>query len=306
MVVYSGADHRVLLDVAGTTARAQFGYEVDGAGDLDADGVIDFLVGAPFSSGGGVSTRGRVVAVSGVDGHTLWERDGDGAIALFGSGLASLGVDRNGDGAAEVVVGAFGAGPLGTGLAYELSGRDGVVRRVLVPDASAGSFGWFFAHPAGDVDGDDAVDILVSDFSDGAAGALSGRAYVFSGARSVAVQPTGAEPGNAPLLSAARVSVIAARSVGEGFGPGRGAGDLDGDGRADLILAGYTNSTGGAVAGAVHLVRGIDGTTLRTITGAVAGASLGFDALIVGDLDRDGHRDILITGVGVAYVVAGR
>ncbi|HEY0987298.1 MAG TPA: hypothetical protein VGD80_09620, partial [Kofleriaceae bacterium] len=54
------------------------------------------------------------------------------------------------------------------------------------------------------------------------------------------------------------------------------------------------------------LYSGKDGHVIRTLTGTVAGHQLGFDALAIGDVDRDRATDFLITGVDVAHVVAGR
>jgi hypothetical protein len=46
-------------------------------------------------------------------------------------------------------------------------------------------------------------------------------------------------------------------------------------------------------------------TVLRTLTGTVAGAQLGFDAVGLGDVNRDRATDLLVTGVDVVHVVAG-
>src|SRR5262249_32944970 len=61
-----------------------------------------------------------------------------------------------------------------------------------------------------------------------------------------------------------------------------------------------------ARAGKVYLVSGRNGQTLRTFTGTVAGAELGFDVVLLGDVDGDGVPDVLITGSQVAYVVLGK
>ena len=49
--------------------------------------------------------------------------------------------DLNGDGTPEQVVGAYGAGEMGTGLAYVLNGADGAIVRELFPNGTAGGFG---------------------------------------------------------------------------------------------------------------------------------------------------------------------
>jgi len=137
-------------------------------------------------------------------------------------------------------------------------------------------------------------DIYIGDTGDGArvgtASAITfqGRAYVFSGA------------------TGERLRTIAGDHAGDGLGIGRGAGDIDGDGHADLILGAWLESSAAVQGGKVYLVSGRNGQTLRTMTGTVAGAQLGFDVVALGDVSGDGVADYLVTGAQVAYVVLGR
>lgn len=143
-------------------------------------------------------------------------------------------------------------------------------------------------HDAGDVDRDGVRDILIGDFGDTEAGAGAGKAYVFSG------------------RTGDRLWVFRGETAGDGFGIGRGVGDVDRDHHADLLLASFNSSAGAPSGGKVFLYSGKDGHVIRTLTGTVAGAQLGFDALGLGDVDHDHATDFLITGVDVAHVVAGR
>ena len=91
---------------------------------------------------------------------------------------------------------------------------------------------------------------------------------------------------------------------GDGFGPGRGAGDLDGDGLTEIVVGSY--GAGGG-AGKVQLFRGSDGALLRTITSTTAGENLGFDAMGIGDVNGDGVGDLLLSAAegDTVYLIAG-
>jgi len=62
--LYSGSDGAVLQQFTNTAALDQFGYDTDGLGDVDGDGVTDFLVTSANSGVGGAST-GRVFVLKG-------------------------------------------------------------------------------------------------------------------------------------------------------------------------------------------------------------------------------------------------
>ena len=71
-------------------------------------------------------------------------------------------------------------------------------------------------------------------------------------------------------------------AAGEGLGPGRAAGDVNGDGKTDLIIGSYTSSDGASQAGKVQVMSGATGHVLRTITSTTVNGNLGFDAVGVG------------------------
>lgn len=158
-------------------------------------------------------------------------------------------------------------------------------------DAATGNgtsnrLGQFFASNAGDVNADGVPDIFLADYADNAKGNAAGSAYVYSGVDgSILLEIHG--------------------HVKDGLGPGRGIGDINGDGHDDLIIAAYTNSDGAPQAGKTYLFSGADGSVLRTITGNIPGDFQGVDAVGLGDLNGDGLQDYLITGGASAYVVTG-
>lgn len=292
--VYSGADHSVILDASGV-AGDFFGGSVAGAGDVNGDGYDDLIVGAEDANHS-YPLAGRVYMLSGEDGSVLWTQDGRSEGARLGSAVGLVG-DLNGDGVPDQVAGARGAGEQGRGEAYALSGVTGDILFTMQSVGLAGenrfgdplpTFGLFFASGAGDVNGDGTPDIFIGAYNAKQGGTSgTGRAYVFSG------------------TNGHRIRVLNAEEKGDGFGPGRGIGDVDGDGRGDLIVGAYLSDAGADDGGRVSLISGKNGRTLRTFTGTVPGASLGVDALDVGDMNGDGAQDYAITGFGVVHVVAG-
>ncbi len=273
VLVISGADHTTIHELSGAPGSL-FGFDVGFVDDANGDGRDDVVVGALTA---GANAEGRVDLISGADGSTLWSVSGTTAFGLLGSAVTGLD-DLNKDGVPEV-----GAGEVNVGVAHVFDGTDGTVLRTLTPEPTAGAFGQFFIHDAGDVDKDKVGDIYVGDFGD----SIGGRGYVFSGKKDEVLH------------------VFDAENPGDGLGIGRGAGDVDGDKRADLLLGAYLNSDGAAQGGKCSLYSGKTGDLIRTFTLTVPNGQLGFDVVTLGDVTADGVTDFLLTGLDRAYVVAG-
>ncbi|MFN2195098.1 MAG: FG-GAP-like repeat-containing protein [Anaerolineales bacterium] len=265
-VVFSGADHQPLQEWTGDLGSF-FGASVAGAGDVNADGYADVIVGAPSTP------NGLVEVFSGQDGSLLWSREGLTAGADLGVGLDSIG-DINMDGVPDVVAAADAGGPAGTGQAYVFSGADGSLLLTMEPNGSPSTYGVFFARGAGDMNLDGTPDIFIGDYN---ADGGNGRAYVYSGSDGTILLEFLGQPG-------------------EGLGPGRAVEDLNGDGYRDLVIAGYTY--GSTEEGRIYFFSGKDGSVLRTLTGSIPGDNLGVDALPLGDLNGDGRPEFMLTSVG--------
>lgn len=294
--IYSGETHNVLADLEDEVGEG-FGYDVAAAGDLDGDGCAEVIIGAPFANYAAFRA-GRVYVYSYCDDDYLWTQDGVEDFDFLGSGVGMVGL-VDADDKPDLVAGAFGAGTASGGEAYLYSGADGDVLLSVAPDVPGSGlrFGQFFASGAGDVNNDGTPDIFVGDYPGRFNGGIgTGQAYVFSG------------------LDGATLYAFNGENHGDGFGVGRGAGDLDGDGYDDLIIAAYTYGEVVPEGGRAYLFSGRDGAVMRTITDRIHNDNFGVDALVLGDVNDDGIPDLLVTAVGNsfddqdtgwAYVIAG-
>jgi hypothetical protein len=285
VMVWSGATGGVLHNIAGLGGA--LGVACSGAGDINSDGHDDFMAGAAFQpdmSGG----LGRTYVFSGADGSIMRTYSPPANTANFGWSM-SLTDDLDGDGVQDHFIGAPGSGE-----AFAYSGATGALIHYVNGPQTNGAYGQFFVAGINDADGDGVGDLYVGDFADranasGARGAL-GAAYVYSGA-------TGEE-----------IHHFKGKGQTTGLGPGRFAGDVDGDGYEDLAIGAWTASNGATNSGRLILFSGRDGSVLRTITSLNAGETLGFDAVGIGDVNGDGAGDYLVSGATLnrVAIIAGR
>jgi hypothetical protein len=272
--LYSGRTGRTLHVWEGGPPNDQLGYAVASAGDQDRDGRADVLVGAIGVNGG----AGAAYVYSGRTYELLRRIDGP-ARSAFGSAVDWTRT-LDGDRRPELIVGAFGEPGVHVfgGVGGELFG--------LAPPPGAAVFGNFFVAGVGRADGDRTPDIYAADY--GASGG-NGFAGVYSGRDGSLIHGWPGGPG-------------------DGTGPGREAGDVDRDHRVDLAVGSYTASDGAPNAGRVDVRSGRTGGVLRTITSTTANEQLGFDAIGLGDVNRDRRIDLLLSAAGGSsvYLVAGR
>jgi hypothetical protein len=271
--VYSGRDGKVLLTLKAEGPNDNYGNHASGVGDINRDGFADVIVGAPSNSAGG-DKAGRAYIYSGKDGsllHTLTgERAGDG----FGSAVAGF-ADKN---HIFILVGAPGAGQRQTGRTYVYDALSAKPKFVIDSDETGAALGAMFLAVPGDVDADGVPDVYASDWTNSAKGQSTGRVYVYSG------------KDGRPLLT------LTGETAGEGFGTSPSvAGDVDGDGHADLIVGAWQYAGAAISGGRAYLYSGKDGHLMKTFSCRTPGDTFGFDAVTMGDIDGDGTADFLIT-----------
>jgi hypothetical protein len=151
-------------------------------GDTNGDHTADLYVSDWANNANGRGT-GRAYVYSGVDGKLLFTTTGEAPGDGYGIGVADAGdVDR--DGAADLIVGAWqhaGAAQSG-GKVYFVSGRTHKSLGTITCRIAGDTFG-FDTTNLGDVNGDGAVDFLVTSAWSGVNGFQSGRVFVIAGQR---------------------------------------------------------------------------------------------------------------------------
>jgi hypothetical protein len=167
---------------------AQLGASVAGAGSVNGDTFKDVVVGAPAyptpvgMAGAAFGFKG---SVSGLEAVASWSAFGEQNLSGFGSAVAPAG-DLNGDGRADVVVGAaaYDDGQTDEGLAFVYLGSNaGIDRfpsRVVESDQAAAAMG-VAVGAAGDVNGDGIGEVIVGADRYDNGQTDEGRAYIFPG-----------------------------------------------------------------------------------------------------------------------------
>jgi FG-GAP repeat/FG-GAP-like repeat len=210
-----------------------------------------------------------------------------GAAAGDQLGGASCGADFNGDGFADVAVGVTGSDVSGVDAGQVLiyfggPAGDAVADLTLNGAAAGDNFG-VSVRPAGDVNHDGYVDLIVGANNNDAAGSNAGRAYVYFGG---------------PTMDAVADWTLTGETAGDGFGFNAcGIGDINRDGYADVLVGAPFNDFSGADAGRAYVYYGgpaPDATVDLTLYGEAAGDNFGTFLSDAGDVNADGYPDWLV------------
>jgi Ca2+-binding RTX toxin-like protein len=325
--------------ILGADAGDQSGVSVSAAGDVNGDGFGDLIIGAYRAATAGNSKGnagesyvifGKSTGLADIDLAALTAVQGFrifGADAFDGSGrsVSSAG-DMNGDGFADLIVGAYGAAAAGNakgnaGESYVIFGRNaGIADIDLATFTAAQGFrifgadaydrsGWSVSA-AGDVNGDGFGDVIVGAISANSAGNAkpsAGESYVIFG------KSTGlADIDLATLTTAQGFRILGADAYDGSSWSVFAAGDVNGDGLDDVIIgARQANAAGNAKssAGESYVIFGQTGgftdIDLVTLTpaqgfrmfGAEPFDQSGWSVSAAGDVNGDGFGDVIVGAI---------
>jgi len=287
------------------------GWAVSDAGDVNADGYGDVLIGA---QGYGLQGNGAAYLVFGPVSNSMDLGDADATltgaqIADYAGNAVSSAGDVNGDGYDDILVGAYYAdnGGESSGAAYLVLGpAPGDISLSAADAILVGEAEWDRAgeavSSAGDVNGDGYDDILVGARSranvdgDPAAGA----AYLIHGPVSGTL-----DLANADMKIEGDANDYLGYSVA-------GGGDFDGDGFADVVVG----ATMAGSSGEAYLLYGptsglLSYTDADNAYTGIPNEFVGQCVRLAGDANADGYADLLISsaaggiGDGATYLILG-
>lgn len=271
----------------------QFGWSVAPAGDVNGDGISEYLVGAPHDDTININ-NGSVHVFDGATHNVVHIFDGPAMNDHFGWTVSELG-DVNGDGRADILVGntLSDLNAIGAGSVHVYDGVTGMELYAL-----HGAVAWDSAGtglcPLGDIDGDGAADFAFGTPYHDLILAGGGRVDIVSGATGTIISTINPPTGGAHMGFALACP-----------------GDITGDGINDLLVGSPIANAFGIDSGVVRLHAMPSGTIVTTYLPSIPGEHLGRALDVIPDLDGDGFDDFIAgapaaipfgTDSGKAYV----
>lgn len=266
-----------------------------GAGEHFGNGIDEDCDGFPDSMG-----------LADADAKIVGAHSGD----QVGRNIARIG-DVDGDGYEDILLGSASSDARGfdSGAAYLMRGplrgaSTAASAAAIIGGSSSYRYYADFIGGPGDVNGDGVPDLCI------------GADYVNSSAGEVQLV-SGAIRGN--VTESAAFETLMGEHYNDNVGRCAGAGDLDGDGNADILVSGIYSDDGGESSGAAYLVgAGTGAVNLSTARAKFVGegtyAYAGGGLNGAGDVNGDGVDDLWIgssgntsggTAAGAAYLIYG-
>ncbi|MBF0419345.1 MAG: FG-GAP repeat protein, partial [Magnetococcales bacterium] len=308
--------------MAGVNTGDNSGSSVSSAGDVNGDGIDDLLVGAPYATGSVANSGVAYVVYGSQTGYaSLTQQNMPISLGSLGAstGLRISGMttdqmlgfsvsragDFNGDGIGDLIVGAphTSVNAPGNGAAYVVFGQGAGFGAATNLDVSAlvGSNGFKLSsnvagdgfggsvQSAGDINGDGFDDLIMG--ADGVGPNATGKSYVVfgTGVTSAALLDVSTlAGGNGFAIKGAAANDQSGISVSS-------AGDMNGDGYADLIV-GTNSGTATVLFGkASGFNAEVDLANLDPAAGFQITGSVGHVAVSgAGDVNHDGLDDVIV------------
>jgi hypothetical protein len=312
---------------------------------VNGDGFDDLIVGSHYDAPNGRSSGASFVVFGKTDGSAVelsaieagtggFVINGVSKYDYSGRSVSSAG-DVNGDGFDDLIVGANGDGPngSGSGASFVVFGKtDGSVVELsaiaagtggfVINGVSAGDNSGYSVSSAGDVNGDGFDDLIVGANRDDPNGSNSGASFVVFGKTDrSAVELSDVEAGTGGfVINGVSANDRSGRSVSS-------AGDVNGDGFDDLIVGADEDDPNGSKSGASFVVFGkTDGSAVElsdveagtggyVINGVSADDQSGRSVSSAGDVNGDGFDDLIVGAdfddpnggySGASFVVFGK
>ena len=284
-----GVSSNIFSGLESNQANGWFGTAVSSAGDVNGDGYSDILVGC-YTFDNGQTDEGHVFvyhgSAEGIGTDDAVTLSGSVSGAMMGYSVASAG-DVNSDGFDDVILGApefdFNGTTGGVAIVYYGS-VNGIVlgnQTMLSKNQAGANFG-ISVNGAGDVNGDGYDDVVVgaNAYNNGQSG--EGIAVIYYGSNS------GVSQASSKTLENNTADSMFGYTVS-------GAGDINRDGYADLIVGAPGISAGPATFGAVYVYSGSSSGPASpvTIPGTEPDANFGSSVSSGGDINGDGYADII-------------
>ena len=312
----------------GVSPYDRSGRSVSAAGDVNGDGFADVIIGALAANPNGQDSGSSYVvfgkntpfaatlALSTLNGSNGFRIDGRAENEIAGNSVSSAG-DINGDGMGDLIIGSLGATPHGSlsGSSYVLFGKSTPFTATLPLSSLNGTNGFRIdgvapydqsgcsVGAAGDVNGDGFDDIIVGAFLSNQG---SGTTYVVFG-KSTPFQAS-LELSSLDGTNGFRLDGVA--TYGQSGESVSTAGDINGDGRSDLIVGATGINSNGVSSGGAYVVFGqssfaanpslsnlFGGNGFR-IDGVAAYDNAGDSVSAAGDVNGDGRDDLIVGAIG--------